>query len=87
MPEVLEAAHIKPYKYKGEDTVANGLAMRNDIHILFDTGNLRISENGNVELSNRARLDYGASIPPRIVIPVFINRSFLRWRWDNYNGM
>ena len=87
MPEVLEAAHIKPFKYKGEDTVANGFAMRTDIHTLFDTGHLRISENGIIELSNRARLDYGASIPPRIVIPDFTNRDFLRWRWENYNGM
>lgn len=87
MPEVLEAAHIKPFKYNGEDTVANGFAMRTDIHTLFDSGHLRISEDGSVELSSRARMDYGASIPPRIVVPDFTNREFLRWRWDNYNGM
>lgn len=86
MPEVLEAAHIKPYKYHGEDTCANGFAMRMDIHMLFDTGHLRIDIDGNVELSNRARLDYGATIPPRIVIPDFINKEFIKWRWDNYNG-
>ncbi len=87
MPEVLEAAHIKPYKYHGEDTIANGFAMRLDIHMLFDTGHLRISPDGVVDLSGRARMDYGALIPPRIVIPDFINRGFLKWRWDNYNGM
>lgn len=87
MPEILEAAHIKPYKYKGEDTVANGFAMRTDIHILFDTGHLRIDPDGKIELSARARMDYGASIPPRIVIPDFTNRDFLRWRYENYNGM
>ena len=87
LPEVLEAAHIKPYKYQGEDTAANGFAMRLDIHMLFDTGHLRISPQGEVRLSGRARLDYGALIPPRIVIPDFINRDFLKWRWDNYNGM
>ena len=87
MPEVLEAAHIKPYKYHGEDTISNGFAMRLDIHMLFDTGHLRIDSNGIVELSGRARLDYGALIPPQIVIPDFINRDYLKWRWDNYNGM
>lgn len=87
MPEILEAAHIKPFKYNGEDTVANGFAMRVDIHTLFDTGHLRISPEGDIELSNRARMDYGASIPPRIVIPSFTNREFLRWRWENYNGI
>lgn len=87
MPEVLEAAHIKPYKYNGEDTIANGFAMRTDIHTLFDTGHLRISTDGTVELSNRARMDYGATIPPKITIPDFTNREFIRWRWDNYNGL
>lgn len=87
MPEVLEAAHIKPYKYNGEDTIANGFAMRTDIHVLFDAGHLRISEDGLIELSTKARMDYGATIPPRIVIPDFTNREFLRWRWENYNGV
>lgn len=87
MPEILEAAHIKPFKYNGEDTIANGFAMRTDIHTLFDTGHLRISVEGVVELSTRARMDYGAVIPPRIVIPDFTNREFLKWRWDNYNGL
>lgn len=87
MPEVLEAAHIKPYKYKGEDTIANGFAMRTDIHTLFDAGHLRISDTGEIQLSTKARMDYGAIIPPRIVLPDFTNREFLRWRWENYNGV
>jgi hypothetical protein len=87
MPEVLEAAHIKPFKYHGEDTVANGFAMRMDIHLLFDSGHLRISEDGEIQLSTRARMDYGAAIPPRIVLPGFTNRKNLKWRWENYNGL
>jgi hypothetical protein len=87
MPEVLEAAHIKPFKYNGEDTIANGFAMRMDIHLLFDAGHLRISDTGDVVLSTRARMDYGATVPPRIVLPDYTNREFLRWRWDNYNGI
>jgi len=87
MPEVLEAAHIKPFKYNGEDTIANGFAMRMDIHLLFDAGHLRISDIGEVQLSTRARMDYGATIPPTIVLPNYTNREFLRWRWDNYNGI
>lgn len=86
MPEVLEAAHIKPYRYNGADTIDNGFAMRMDIHFLFDSGHLRISENGEVFLSEKARWSYGASIPPRIILPDHINRENLRWRWDNYNG-
>lgn len=86
MPEVLEAAHIKPFKYNGADSVSNGFAMRMDIHFLFDSGHLRISKIGEVFLSEKARWSYGASIPPRIIIPDHIDRENLRWRWDNYNG-
>lgn len=57
------------------------------VDMLFDTGHLRISPDGTVELSGRARLDYGALIPPSITIPAFTNREFLRWRWENYNGI
>lgn len=87
MPEVLEAAHIVPFKYHGEDTIANGFPMRMDIHYLFDAGHLRISVDGDVFLSDKARWSYGASIPPRIFIPDQINRDFLKWRWNNYNGV
>jgi hypothetical protein len=87
MSEVLEAAHIKPHKYSGPEDVDNGFAMRTDIHILFDTGNLRISVDGDVELSDIARINYGWSIPPRIVIPEYVNKNYLQWRWDNYVGI
>ena len=87
MPEVLEAAHIIPVKYHGEDTRANGFAMRLDIHQLFDSGHLRIHANGGVFLTDRARMDYGSLIPPSIHFPDYINRDFVRWRWDNYNGV
>lgn len=87
MPEVLEAAHIVPFKYHGEDTSANGLCMRMDIHQLFDSGHLRIRDTGEVFLSDRARMEYGALIPRDIRLPSCVNPSFVRWRWDNYNGL
>lgn len=87
MPEILQAAHIKPHKYNGPESVDNGFAMRMDIHRLFDTNHLRISPEGRIDLSDRARMDYGMTIPPYIVIPDVINREYLRWRWDNYVGL
>lgn len=87
MPEVLEAAHIVPFRYHGEDTAANGFCMRMDIHQLFDSGHLRISVGGEVFLTDRARMDYGALIPPYVRIPPVVNTEFVRWRWDNYNGL
>jgi len=86
LPEVLEAAHIVPYKYRGEDTAANGLCLRMDIHQLFDCGELRLKPNGEVVLTDRARLSYGYTIPPEIRIPDVVNRDYVRWRWENYNG-
>ncbi len=32
----LEAAHIKPVRHKGGDTLENGLLLRADLHLLFD---------------------------------------------------
>lgn len=87
MPEVLEAAHIVPFAYHGEDTVANGIPLRSDIHILFDTGNLRISPEGEVMLSDKARYNYGMIIPRQITIPPQVNKEFIKWRWDNYSGL
>lgn len=76
-----------PVRYNGEDTTANGFCMRMDVHLLFDAGHLRVNPDGDVELSQRARLDYGALIPPHIHILAFVSRGFLRWRWENYNGI
>lgn len=40
--EILEGAHIKPYKGDHTNHVSNGLLLRADIHTLFDLGFLRI---------------------------------------------
>jgi hypothetical protein len=87
MPEVLEAAHIVPFAYNGEDTIANGIPLRTDIHILFDSGNLRISPEGEVFLSDRARMNYGTTIHHKIQLPPQVNKEFLKWRWENYSGL
>lgn len=38
VPEVLEAAHIRPFGGGGSNETSNGLLLRADIHTLFDTG-------------------------------------------------
>lgn len=86
MPEVLEAAHIIPFKYHGEDTARNGFPMRMDIHYLFDAGQLRIKEDGELFVTDKVRMSYG-SFPKRIILPDYVNKDFIRWRWENYNGM
>ena len=36
--EVLEAAHILPYRGPDTNKVVNGLLLRADVHTLFDSG-------------------------------------------------
>lgn len=51
LAEVLEAAHIVPYRGEHTQRVDNGLLLRADIHTLFDLGRLWIDENLKVRLS------------------------------------
>lgn len=39
-PDVLEAAHIRPYRGERTDYTQNGILLRSDIHTLFDIGQL-----------------------------------------------
>lgn len=83
---LLEAAHIKPHKYNGPEEKDNGILLRRDIHYLFDSGNLRIDVNGNVFISQPTLEDYGRTIPEKIDIPSYVNKDYIRWRWENYDG-
>ncbi len=42
--EILEAAHIQPYAGTQSDHVQNGIALRTDLHRLFDAGLLTINK-------------------------------------------
>jgi hypothetical protein len=82
---VLEAAHIKPVEYKGDDTHHNGLCLRSDMHQLFDSNNLRILPSGELILSEAASTKNNyASLPRQIDIPNFVNKEFLDWRIKYY---
>lgn len=49
--EVLEAAHIQPYIDSRSDDIRNGLALRIDLHRLFDAGLLTIDPDYRVRVS------------------------------------
>ena len=55
---VLEAAHIQPYAANGPHSVANGLLLRSDLHILFDRGYLTVTPDYRVEVSRRIREEF-----------------------------
>ena len=82
---VLEAAHIKPVEYNGDDNFNNGLCLRSDIHQLFDSNNLRILPSGELILSEVAssKNNYG-NLPRKINLPHFVNTDFLDWRIKYY---
>lgn len=83
IPEVLIAAHIIPVKQNGLDTIDNGLCLRADIHLLFDSGHLRIRHNGNIRLTSSASKGGNyRNLPSNLTIPAFVKRNNLKWRWD-----
>jgi len=53
--ELLEAAHISPYRGDHTNKVNNGLLLRADIHTLFDLGLLWINEHFTVQIAKSAR--------------------------------
>jgi putative restriction endonuclease len=55
---VLEAAHIRPYALEGPHSISNGLLLRSDLHKLFDTGYLTVTNNFTVEVSKRIKQEF-----------------------------
>lgn len=54
VPQVLQAAHINPYRGKRSQIVSNGLLPRADLHLLFDAFLLSVDpKNGAVVLSKK----------------------------------
>lgn len=89
IPDVLEAAHIKPHLYGGSTGIDNGWPMRVDIHRLFDSGKLRIRPHdqfGVIEFVDEvAKRNYFDLENKAIVIPAVTNIEYLKWRYDNYS--
>ena len=50
-PEV-EAAHIRPVKDKGPDTVRNGLALSGTLHWMFDRGLISVADDHSILISH-----------------------------------
>ena len=55
---VLDAAHIRPYGQDGDHVVSNGLALRSDIHRLFDRGYVSFDEELRFMVSGRLKDDF-----------------------------
>lgn len=55
---VVEAAHIRPFATGGPHAVSNGLALRSDLHRLFDRGYVTIDEAHRFVVGDRLRRDF-----------------------------
>jgi len=55
---VLEAAHIKPYSTFGINTTNNGLLLRADLHKLYDTGYITVTDKYSIEISSRIKEEF-----------------------------
>jgi putative restriction endonuclease len=53
--KVLDAAHIQPYVNRESNHVQNGLALRTDLHNLFDAGLLSIDDEYRLTISSRLK--------------------------------
>lgn len=68
--DVLEAAHIIPYKGNETDRCDNGLLLRADIHTLFDLGLLWINEEMKVRIADALHsTEYGKLQGRKIRMP------------------
>jgi putative restriction endonuclease len=50
--EIIEAAHIQPYAGPQSDHLQNGIALRTDLHRLFDAGLLTIDSDSKIKISD-----------------------------------
>jgi putative restriction endonuclease len=55
---VLQASHIKPFAEVEQHEISNGLALRSDIHTLFDLGYVTVTPGYRFEVSEQLREDF-----------------------------
>lgn len=83
--EVLEAAHVYPYKNEATNSVTNGLLLRGDVHTLFDLhliaidpDNLRVMTSPLLRGSEYASLT-GSQLATTVRREQTVNRNSLQW--------
>jgi putative restriction endonuclease len=90
---VIEAAHIQQYVSAQSNHVQNGLALREDVHTLFDEGYVTVDEDYRFVVSSRLREDYengreyyrfhGNSILLPTSPQLSPNKEAIRWHQEN----
>ncbi len=55
---VLQPSHIKPFANVEHHEISNGLALRSDIHTLFDLGYVTVTPDYRFKVSDRLKEDF-----------------------------
>ena len=83
---VLTACHIIPVEKNGSDDVGNGICLREDLHILFDSGHIRLAPDGSVHVSDLVRNTKSYSDLPKVIkLPLYVNIACIEHRWRYYS--
>jgi putative restriction endonuclease len=91
IPETLDAAHIQPFRGPKSNHVQNGLALRKDVHALFDAGYFAISDDYRLLVSERVTTpSYRALAGRRIRLPCaradHPSLDAIRWHRAQFRG-
>ena len=83
-----QAAHIRPVKENGPDSVRNGIALSSTIHWMFDRGLISIDDDYSILIANgRVPDTVMRMINPQIELPgmptLYPHQQFLRWHREN----
>lgn len=52
----MQATHIRPVKYRGSDSVTNGLALSGTLHWMFDRGLITVADGNETILVSRNKV-------------------------------
>lgn len=95
IPQLLEAAHILPYRENPDYSLRNGLLLRADIHTLLDlnmlgidpeTKKLKLGQKllGSEEYRDLQDMDLQVKLE-NLPLPFDLDEKSLRWRWVAFN--
>ena len=84
--DILEAAHISPYRGEKDNHTTNGLLLRADIHTLFDLHLLGIEpETRVIQICPKAQNDYGKFHEQPLRTRADLSHEALVLRWKQFS--
>jgi hypothetical protein len=87
VPDILEAAHIRPLaSFKENVNIAhegNAILLRVDFHTLYDKGFISFTGDGQILHSKSMKNHEIYSKFDKITIPAFIKKEYLQWHQEN----